>query len=283
MTLATTVRVIICAGIILIGGRYLKVEGAFLGACSFVVGAIAESSIVYISALPSIRDRVRYKPQHKDNLTYVDITSFYLPLVLTLLMLNVTNPAINASIARVAQPKLSLAGYGVAISIIFILMSPARMLQQVVLTMIRDKESYLKVLRFVLLVGGIFSTILAIISFSPLISILLSKVMGVGNEIEEFAKLGVRFMILIPLITSGAIFFQGILLKRERTKPIRTAVFVRMLSLIIILLLGVWYGRINGVLLGAGVFTITMLIEASMLWIGARGLISRQFRGETSF
>jgi len=270
-------------GIIFIGGRYLKVDGAFLGACSFVAGAITESAIVYISALPNIRDRLRYEPQCKDKLTYADITSFYLPLVLTLLMLNVTIPAINASIARVAQPKLSLAGFGVAVSIIFMLMSPARMLQQVVLLMIRDKKSYFTVLRFVLLVGGIFSTILAIISFSPLISIFLSKVMGVGNEIEEFAKLGVRFMILLPFISSWAIFFQGILLKRERTKHIRTAMFVRMLSLIIILLLGVWYGRINGVLLAAGASTITALVEASMLWIGARGLISRQFRGETSF
>lgn len=71
------------------------------------------------------------------------ILAFWFPLAATWLMMAVEGPYVAAIIARLADPTLNLAAYGVAFSFAFIAEAPIIMVMTASNALVRDRASYL--------------------------------------------------------------------------------------------------------------------------------------------
>ena len=81
-------------------------------------------------------------------LTYRKIFWFWLPLAGTWLMMAVEGPYLAAVIARLDDPTVNLAAFGVTFAFAIIIESPVIMLMSASTALVEDRESYFALRRF---------------------------------------------------------------------------------------------------------------------------------------
>ncbi|MEN8164129.1 MAG: hypothetical protein ABFS37_08365, partial [Acidobacteriota bacterium] len=77
-------------------------------------------------------------------LTLTRTSIFWAPLALTWLMMAVEGPLLTAVIARMADPKLNLAAFGVAFAFALIVEAPVIMMMAASTALVSNRETYLK-------------------------------------------------------------------------------------------------------------------------------------------
>ena len=89
-------------------------------------------------------------------LTYRRIFWFWIPLALMWFLMAVEQPVVTGFIARMADPKINLASYGVVYSVVLIIESPIIMLLSAGTALPRGGRSYRRLVRFShLLIAGL--------------------------------------------------------------------------------------------------------------------------------
>ena len=83
-----------------------------------------------------------------NKLSTLTIVRFWLPLAATWLMMTIEGPFLAAVIARLADPKLNLAAYGIAFSLALIVEAPVIMILSASVALVTDRPSFLKLRRF---------------------------------------------------------------------------------------------------------------------------------------
>jgi O-antigen/teichoic acid export membrane protein len=186
-------------------------------------------------------------------------------------------PLTNAGIGRAAAPEQSLAAWPVALSALWLFATPLQMLQQLTIAQVSDAPSRRSVRRFALGLGAAASGLLALVAFTPLLDLLLLGVLAVPREVEDLVSLTVRLLTPVPFLTAIQGFFQGLLIGRERTVAVRTAMTANLLLLVGVLAVGIRLSSVPGSLLAAFALTVGLLVEAGLLgWRAGDRLFSRQ-------
>ena len=80
---------------------------------------------------------------------YQELFKFFLPLAVMPIIIGISHNAVNASLARLAYPEITLAVYAVAKSITNIIKSPIHMSRQTVTSLVDDHSSFKFVSRFI--------------------------------------------------------------------------------------------------------------------------------------
>ncbi|MGC9311827.1 MAG: hypothetical protein ACP5IA_03970, partial [Sediminispirochaetaceae bacterium] len=81
-------------------------------------------------------------------LTQRRILIFWIPLAAMWLFMSVEQPGINAVIARLADPKINLAAYGITISLSLIIESPIIQMLTAATALSDSRHNYRKLLTF---------------------------------------------------------------------------------------------------------------------------------------
>lgn len=167
-----------------------------------------------------------------------EIALFFFPLLLNVQLMSLSHSLINAALARLAQPVLTLAGFSIAIVLHLCLASPAYQNHTIAIALIRGRRSLLGVGLYVVTVALYVSLLLALVAYTPLGKLVFEQLIGVSPAIAAEARSVLAILTFLPFFTGLRGLCQGIVIRARRTGLVSLATLVRILSLIGFLLLG---------------------------------------------
>jgi len=205
------------------------------------------------------------------NIKYKDLVKFFLPLAVMPLIIGVSHNAVNASLARLPFPEITLAVYAVAKSITNIIKSPIHMSRQTVTSLVDDQRSFKFVGRFIFGLGVLYFLMIASLGYTPLGEFVFKKIIGLSDPQEiKFAYQALSIMAFIPLVESVRNIMQGLAISLKKTNLITPGVIVRIISISLILLWVTVNQAVAGVTAASGVWLIGITIEMVFITLALR-------------
>lgn len=257
----TVIRLATLAAVLAAGVTWPVLPGAMLGALALSASVVVESVVNTIWARPLVR---KLPGDGEDPLTIPGVVRFCAPLAATDVMRTVVRPAVTAGVARAVLPEVSLAAWPVAASLITLISSAAMAFQEVAVAVIQDRDSYLRVRRFILAVGLAITFLTILIVMTPLINAYLGGIVRLPAVLQPHVVQGMQVMIPLPLLVAVRNLFRGVLIRRRSTNPIQLAMMANAIVLIVMLVVGVHAGW-TGVMVAAAALA-AQAAEAAVLY-----------------
>lgn len=204
------------------------------------------------------------------SLTERNVLAFYVPLALSGLMLSLARPTINAALARGGDVEVSLAAYAVAVSISFMFRGPVFSLRPVVITLSRNPQSFGLIRRFSLLLGGALTGLVLAIAWTPLYDLVVLRAMGIPEGIALAARPTLKILAFMPLMSSGRVFYQGILVRRHRPRGVGLGSIGQYTTLAVVLTAGVGCGLLRSSIVAAWATICGEVTNTAILVWGTR-------------
>ncbi|RAK06878.1 Na+-driven multidrug efflux pump [Halanaerobium saccharolyticum] len=202
---------------------------------------------------------------------YPQLLKFFLPLAVMPIIIGISHNAINASLARLPFPEITLAVYAVAKSITNIIKSPIHMSRQTVTSLVDDHSSFKFVSRFIFGLGVLYFLMIASLGYTPLGEFVFKKIIGLKDPQEiKFAYQALSIMAFIPLVESIRNIMQGLAISLKKTNLITPGVVVRIISISLILLWVTINQAVAGVTAASGVWLIGITIEMIFITFALR-------------
>ncbi|MBS3943865.1 MAG: hypothetical protein KGZ42_00070 [Melioribacter sp.] len=195
-------------------------------------------------------------------LTYKKIFFFWLPLLATWLMMSVEGPYLTALIARMKDPEFNLAAYGVAFSFALIVESPVIMMLSASTALVDGKRSFIKLKNFVYGVNLSLIVLMLVVIYPPVFEFISIKLLNLPERVAHLTHIAVA--LLIPWAPSIGYrrFYQGILIRSNKTRIVAYGTFVRLtaMSLTAFILFG--FTNVHGIVVGASALSVGVIFEA---------------------
>ncbi len=195
-------------------------------------------------------------------LTYKKIFRFWIPLSATWLMMAVEGPMIAAIIARMAQPKINLAAYGVAFAFALIIESPVIMMLSASTALVRNSQSYFKLRRFTLLLNIGITLFMLLLLYPPLFRFILNREMALPLSVTELVHSSLLILIVWPAAIGYRRFYQGILIRYGFTRRVAYGTVVRLSFMSMTIFLLYFEEWVPGSVAGAAALSVGVLAEA---------------------
>jgi hypothetical protein len=194
-----------------------------------------------------------------------EIAFFFFPLLLNVQLMSLSHSLINAALARLAQPVLTLAGFSIAIVLHLCLASPAYQNHTIAIALIHGRRSLFGVGLYVVAVALYVSVLLALVAYTPLGKLVFEQLIGVSPAISDEARSVLAILTFLPFFTGLRGLCQGIVIRARRTGLVSLATLIRILSLVGFLLLGRhWF---SGAAIGAfGLLACIVVETIFMVW-----------------
>jgi len=210
------------------------------------------------------------------------VVSTWWPLALSWLLMAAEGPALNAVVARLAEPEINLAAFGgIVYPLALIIEAPVMMLLSASTALSRDWDSYRKIRRFMMWMGGALTLVHVLVAFTPLYDLVVVQLIGAPSEIVEPARIGL--MITVPWTWAIAYrrFKQGVLIRFGHSRAVGLGTLIRLGGDGVVLALGYLIGTIPGTAVAATALAVGVVSEAIYAGIRARPVIRRQLRAAT--
>jgi Na+-driven multidrug efflux pump len=205
-----------------------------------------------------------------------ELLRLFVPLALSSLFMAAAETVANSGIARLPKPELSLAAFGVTLSIAILIEGPVIMLVQAANALVDNFKTYRLTYWFANALNLGLTVLHAVIAFTPLFDVVFRDIIGLTPTVAALAR--PAFIILIPWTPAigWRRFLQGILINRGWTTPIAWGTAVRISSLTLTVVLGVLFFSTTGVIIGAAAMTIGVLGEAVFITSAFIIMVSRE-------
>ena len=224
---------------------------------------------------------VQKKLEQQSNLNMGKVASIWWPLAASWLLMSVELPFTSAVIARLALPEITLAAFGsVVFPIAVAVEAPIIMLLTASTALCRDWHSYLKVRRYMMVMGAVLTGIHGLIAFTPFFDFLVGRLMGVPPEIMGPARIGLQIMLLWTWAIAYRRFNQGILIRFGRSRVVSGGTLIRLLTVISVLGSGWYIGSLPGIVVAAVAVSAGVLAEAAFVGWKVRPMLS-EYQGGT--
>lgn len=207
------------------------------------------------------------------------VVSTWWPLALSWLLMAAEGPALNAVVARLADPDVNLAAFGgIVYPLALIIEAPIIMLLSASTALSRDWDSYRKLRRFMMWMGGVLTGVHVLVAFTPLYDVVVVQLIRPPAEIVEPARIGL--MITVPWTWAIAYrrFKQGVLIRFGHSRSVGLGSFVRLGMDGVVLLAGYLIGTIPGVIVAASALVAGVVSEAAYAGLRARPVIEDQVK-----
>ncbi|MCX8102820.1 MAG: hypothetical protein N3E42_00005, partial [Candidatus Bipolaricaulota bacterium] len=197
------------------------------------------------------------------------------PLAASWLLMGLELPAVSAIVARLPEPQINLAAYGIVFAISMIIESPIIMLLAASTALSRDWDSYLKVRRFMMQTSALLTALHVLIAFTPLYYFVVVDLIGAPAQIIEPARWGL--MLMTPWTWSIAYrrFHQGVLIRFGHSEIVGLGTVVRLSANLIVLGIGYLIGNIPGIIVAASAVSMGVMSEAFFVGLRVRPFLQR--------
>lgn len=202
------------------------------------------------------------------------ILIFWIPLALQWVMMALEGPFLAAVIARLADPAFNLAAYGVAFAFAILVESPVIMLMSASTALVEDRDSYLKLRRFALVLNLLATGLLLIMLIPAVYRVVMLQLVGLPEPVAELAYGALWLLLPWPAAIGYRRFLHGLLIRSGRTRRVAYGTGIRLLGMAATALLLAGTG-IPGVWVGAAALSAGVVVEALV----ARGMAAEVVRG----
>lgn len=195
-------------------------------------------------------------------LTQRKIFLFWLPLAATWFMMSVEGPFLSALIARLPDPKFNLAAYGVAFSFALVIEAPVIMMLSAATTLVRNRQSYLSLRRFNLVLIGLLTILMILLVIPSVFYFIAEDLIGLPSEVSHLTHIAMIIMIPWPGAIGFRRFYQGILIRNNLTRKVAYGTIIRILTITATALLLFFTTKLPGALVGAAALSVAVVFEA---------------------
>lgn len=207
------------------------------------------------------------------------ILSFWLPLAASWALMTLEVPFVQAAIARLIDPEVNLAAFGIVVSLSVTIESPVIMLLATSTALCRDRDAYQVLRRFMLWLNLLLTVVQAIVAFTFVYDLLVCDLMNVPAHIAAAARPGMGIMTLWSAAIGWRRFYQGILIRFGQTRRVSLGTLVRLLSSGGTAALLAWWGELPGVWVGSWALMAGVLAEAALVTWLVRPTLNERLSG----
>jgi len=203
------------------------------------------------------------------------------PLAASWLLMSAELPAISAVLARLNDPEVHIASYGaVVFPIALIVEAPVIMLLAASTALAKDWSSYVKLRRYMHIMGGVLTAVHVLIAFTPLFDFIVEQMIQVPPRLVEPSRIGL--MIMTPWTWSIAYrrFNQGVLIRYGQSKVVSVGTSLRLFMDATVLLTGYWLGSIPGIIVATSAVAAGVLVEAAFVGVRVRPVLKSRLMEE---
>lgn len=194
---------------------------------------------------------------------YRQILVFWLPLLGTWLMMSVEGPMLSALISRMADPKFNLAAYGVAFALALLAEAPIMMLTSAATRLAADYPAYLKLARFARALNLMVTGVILLTVYPPFFNWFARSLMGLSEPVAELTYKACLLLLPWPGAIGYRRFYQGILIRYNRTRLVAYGTVVRLLTMSATALTLFYLDAVPGVIMGTAALSLGVLGEAT--------------------
>jgi len=187
----------------------------------------------------------------KDSLTYKKIFIFWVPLAATWLMMATEGPFTAAVIARLSDPMYNLAAYGVAFSFAILLEAPIIMIMSASTALVKDKDSYLKLRNFTFVANGIITLVMILFVIPPVFFFITQSLIDLPDVVARLTHQACLIFLPWPGAIGYRRFYQGILIRSNRTRRVAYGTVIRITSMIMVASTCYLFFDLEGAIVGA--------------------------------
>ncbi len=209
-------------------------------------------------------------PESNSTLSRRRILRFWLPLEATWLMMAAEGPFLAAIIARLADPKLNLAAFGIATGLVWIVEAPIVMVLSATNALCRDRLAYLKLRRFFFSLNGILTAVMLAMITPPVFRLIVGGILDPPPGVTELAGKAMVFLVLWPAAIGFRRFYQGILIRNGRPHAVTWGTVIRLSTMALTGLFTALVLHLPGASVGAAAMGAGVLAEGAASWLMAR-------------
>jgi hypothetical protein len=201
------------------------------------------------------------------------------PLAASWILMGFENPAISAIVSRLADPKINLAAYGgLVFPLTLMIEAPIIMLLAASTALSRDWTSYLKLRRFMMLLGAGLTVLHIVMVATPLYYLLARSVIHAPEEIVGPARVGL--LITIPWTWSIAYrrFNQGVLIRFGQSLKVGVGTGTRFAADAAVLTAGYLIHNVSGIVIAACTLVAGVVTEALYAHLAVRKTLRERLR-----
>ena len=195
-----------------------------------------------------------------------ELFRLFLPLALSGVFFPLAAPVVNAALARTAEPEVALAAYAVGRGLSNALVSPLFSLRQVTTALARDRRILATIRRWSALLAVGATAVLLVGCLPPLYRLVVPGLMGIPERIASVAWPVLGVLAVSPLMVVGRGYFQGILVRYDRSGPIGTGALLYVAGTALLLVLGTRFSSIEGALLAALALLGGQVLYMAAVW-----------------
>lgn len=205
-------------------------------------------------------------------LTSRQIVRFWLPLIGTWAMMAAEGPMIAAVIARLPDPKINLAAYGIAFSLALILEAPVIMMMTASTALVTDRFSYQRMVSFSRALN-ILVTCVAFLGVIPAVFEAYMAWFSISDDIRDLIYWSMVCLLAWPGMIGVRRFNQGVMIQRGQTQVLISGTFLRLTVAVLVIWLAATFTSVPGACIGAAALGAGASVEAIFIWLQARRVI----------
>jgi hypothetical protein len=206
------------------------------------------------------------------------VARFWAPLAATWLMMAAEGPFVAALIARLAEPKLNLAAWGVAIAFAMLIEAPVIMIMSAATALVRDRASFCALRRFIYVINGGVTLVMLVLLLPPVFRFVAGQLIGLPDEVVRLAHLATAILLPWPAAIGYRRFYHGILIGQGLTRRVAYGTLVRLGGMATVGVIVYRFTSLPGVCVGALALSAGVVLEATATRLWARGAV-RTVRG----
>ena len=251
--------------LVLTGGFFLPISGGILAGFALISGVVVEAIAVTIFARLS---GATLPPQiEQPNLprNLAQVWKFYLPLANSMMVVWGGRAILISILARAEDSTIAIAAWSAAWGLVLVIANSTRMVQQMVIKY-RHQVSDRQLLTFAISVGAACSSLLLLMSVTPIGDRIVQSFIGNDLTLAKSIKPVLLICAIVPLFVALQNAIQGFLVSENRTGHVNLSTWLGTGTLLIISTFAINKGM-NGAMAAAIAMITSMLVEIScLLW-----------------
>ncbi|MBO1065336.1 MULTISPECIES: hypothetical protein [Nostocales] len=251
--------------LVLTGGFFLPISGGVLAGFALISGVVVEAIAVTIFARLS---GATLPPQiEQPNLprNLAQVWKFYLPLANSMMVVWGGRAILISILARAEDSTIAIAAWSAAWGLVLVIANSTRMVQQMVIKY-RHQVSDRQLLTFAISVGAACSSLLLLMSVTPIGDRIVQSFIGNDIILANSIKPVLLICTIVPLFVALQNATQGFLVSENRTGQVNLSTWLGTGTLLIIATFAINKGM-NGAMAAAIAMITSMLVEVTcLLW-----------------
>ena len=195
------------------------------------------------------------------------------PLEAAWLLMAVEGPFIAAVIARLVNPTLNLAAFGVAFPFGMLFESPIILIMSASTALVVDRDSFGKLRRFTWGLNTAITLAMLIFVLPPIFALVTQELMGLPPAVAKLANGACALLLPWPAAIGYRRFFQGILIRHGLTRRVAYGTAIRLGSMGGTALALATFTSWPGAWVGCAALSVGVVLEAAASGLWAKGCV----------